>query len=361
MPVEIRLPKLGQTMEEATIVECCVSLGDKVRRGDILYEIETDKAAMEIESSADGFVKHIFIQPGQTIPVDAPVMILGGKDEQIPQGLIESLRKEIAAVAAEFEAAESETPGSGEVSETLAPQGLVGDIKLGATIPQSRAQKITAEKMLRSKREKPCFYLNVKADVTDLVELRTKLNGSGDVKISYNDFIIRVVALGLRKFPVMSGRLVEDTIELPESLNIALAVAAGQSLVTPVIKKVDEKDIMQIAREREQLVQKARDGKLCLRELEGACITISNLGDFGVDSFIPIVVPGQASILGVGRITDTCLPSDGDVVVRKLMSLTLSVDHKVANGAYAAQFLDFIKKTLEDVKAIYPDASEEGA
>jgi len=119
-------------------------------------------------------------------------------------------------------------------------------------------------------------------------------------------------------------------------------------LVAPILKDVDKKDVKQIARDSKALIEKARSNKLAPADLEGGCITVSNLGALGIDNFIPIVVPGQCSILGIGRITDTCVPDDGSILVRKLMNMTLSVDHKVTNGAYAAQFLDFVRKLLED-------------
>ena len=231
---------------------------------------------------------------------------------------------------------------------TTAPQAAV-EIKLGATIPLNRLQKITAERMLKSKREIPCFYLTVKVDVTDLVELRTKLNAAGNSKVAYNDFIIKAVAAGLEKFPIMTGQLVGETIQLVSTIDIGLAMSVPEGLIVPIVRNANKKTVAEIARDTQVLVEKARTNKLLLTDLEGGCITVSNLGAFGVESFIPIVVPGQCSILGIGQITDTCVPDDGSFTVCKFMTMTLSVDHKVANGAYAAQFLDFVRKYLEDM------------
>jgi pyruvate dehydrogenase E2 component (dihydrolipoamide acetyltransferase) len=222
------------------------------------------------------------------------------------------------------------------------------EVKLGDTIPLNRLQRITAEKMLKSKQEIPCFYLMVRADVTDLVALRAKMSESGDVKVSYNDFIMKAVAIGLEKFPIMTGQLAGDSIKLADAINIGLAITVPGGLIAPIVKDVNKKDIKQIARDSQSLIERARNNKLAPSDLEGGCITVSNLGAFGIDNFIPIVVPGQCSILGIGRITDTCVPDGGNILVRKLINMTLSVDHKVANGAYAAQFLDFIRKQLED-------------
>jgi len=190
--------------------------------------------------------------------------------------------------------------------------------------------------------------LTVKADVTELVELRNKLNKTSDVKVAYHDFIIKAIAAGLEKFPIMTGQSAGDTIQLAKAINIGLAITVPGGLVAPVVKDVNKKDIFQIARDSKALIEKARSNKLAPTDLEGGCITVTNLGAFAIESFIPIVVPGQCSILGIGRIIGTCMPDDGGIIVRKLMSMTLSVDHKVTNGAYAAQFLDFVKNLLED-------------
>ncbi|MBA7661707.1 Dihydrolipoyllysine-residue acetyltransferase component of pyruvate dehydrogenase complex [subsurface metagenome] len=219
---------------------------------------------------------------------------------------------------------------------------------LGATIPLNRLQKITAQRMLKSKQEIPCFYLTVKADVTDLVEFRTKFNQTSDIEVAYNDFIIRAVAIGLEKFLIMTGQLAGDKITLADGIGVGLAITVPGGMVAPIVKNVSKKDVAEIARDSRALIERARGNKLSLADLEGGCITISNLGAFGIDSFIPIVVPGQCSILGIGRITDACVPENDGFAVRKLMSMTLSVDHKVTNGAYAAQFLDFVRKLLED-------------
>jgi pyruvate dehydrogenase E2 component (dihydrolipoamide acetyltransferase) len=146
----------------------------------------------------------------------------------------------------------------------------------------------------------------------------------------------------------MTGQLAGEEIRLAETIGIGLAISVPDGLVAPIVKDVNKKDVRQIALDSQALVERARSNKLTPTDIEGGCITVSNLGAFGIDNFIPIVVPGQCSILGIGQITDTCVPNSGNILVRKLMNMTLSVDHKVANGAYAAQFLDFVKKMLED-------------
>ncbi len=368
MATEVRLPKLGKTMEEGAIVEYMVGVGDKVKKGDVIFEIETDKATIEVESPADGFVKHIIAEVGQTLPVAGLVLVLGEKGEKAGADFIKSLKGKATPITpAELPPAPSkQTPPAPKPPQ---PPASAAEVKLGAAIPLTEKQKITAQKMLQSKREVPSFYLTVRADVTDLVALRTKLNKTGDVhhvrnsignnmtqkgkisngvKISYNDFIMRAIAISLKKFPIMTGRLAGDTIHLADSIGIGLAIFVPDGLVAPVVKNVDKKDVPRIARDSTALAEKARNNKLTPADLEGGCITVSNLGAFGIGSFIPIVVPGQCSILGIGKITDTCVPDNGAFTVRRLMTMTLSVDHRIANGAYAAQFLDFVRKLLED-------------
>ncbi|MEN6578642.1 MAG: dihydrolipoamide acetyltransferase family protein [Phycisphaerales bacterium] len=407
MAKEINLPKLGQTMEEGTIVNCLVKVGDEVKRGDVLFEIETDKATLEMESPANGFVKCILAQMNQTLPVGAPLMVIGDKDEQVPQSFIAALTGGAAPVAAaaaavpaapvQAAAPEPEpsrpagkimvSPRAKKLAEDLGvnlatvkgtgPAGKITEMdirnaaqakpaaapaakptpaattpmaqaKLGSTVQLNRLQRITGERMLKSKQEIPCFYLTVRVDMTDLVAARAKINETGGVKVAFNDFIVKAVATGLEKFPLMTGQLAGNAIKLADAIHVGLAISVPDGLVAPLVKDVNKKDIRQVARDSQALIERTRADKLDLSDLEGGCITVSNLGAFGIESFIPIVVPGQCSILGVGRITDTCVPDNGNILVRKLMNMTLSVDHKVANGAYAAQFLDLVKKTLEN-------------
>ncbi len=414
MAKEIKLPQLGQTMEEGTIVNCLVKVGDPVKRGDVIFEIETDKATLEMESPADGFVKYILAQIDQTLPIGAPMMVLGDENEDVPQSFVDGLLG-VESTAAASDAAPAAAATAGPVQAEPAPEpakptgrimasprakklaqqlgvdlttlkgtGPAGKIteadirkaaeakpapatppaakpaaattapasqaKLGSTIALNRLQRITAERMLKSKQEIPCFYLTIRADVTELVALRSQMNETGDVKVSYNDFIIKAVATALEKYPIMTGQLADNAIKLADAIHVGLAISVTNGLVAPLVKDANKKDLKQIARDSQALIERARTDKLDLSDLEGGCITVSNLGAFGIDSFIPIVVPGQCTILGIGRIVDTCLPDNGNILVRKLMNMTLSVDHKVANGAYAAQFLDLVKKLMEDAK-----------
>ena len=350
MSQEIRLPKFGNTMEDGTIVSIRVNLGDEVRRGTALCDIETDKATMELESPADGFIKAIIAEAGRTVAVDAPLFVLGSKDEQVSKEFIDKLKiqaNEFLSVQKSAPVVTSRPPlvAAGPAASLNI---LVPHYQLGQKFMASPLQRDIAAKMLKSKREIPCFYLNLRVDVTELVAFREKINQTSDVRFSLNDFIVFAMAKALKQFPIMTGQLAGDSIKLAEHIGIGLAVAMPDGYLIPILKEVENKNLRQIAVESKILIEKAKSGKLPASEYEGGCITLSNLGAFGVESFIPIVVPGQCSILGVGKIMDSFIPINDTPVICKTMNMTLAVDHKVANGAYAAQFFEHIKKTLED-------------
>ncbi len=381
MATEVRLPQLGKTMEEGTIIRCLVKVADKVSRGDILFEIETDKATVEMESPDSGFVKAILVQEGQTVAVHEPLLILGDKDEQVPSSLADSIKKTRVSKSAEPITAAGESAAAvtqAEIAKAASASEAQEEYKLGQTVPLDRLQKLTGQRMLQSKQQIPCFYLMVWADVTGLVKYREQINQGSGLKVSYNDFIIRAAAMGLERFEIMTGQVEGEAIKLADSIGIGLAISVPGSVVAPVVKEANKKDVRQIAHDTAALIERAQAGKLSPDDLEGGCITISNLGAFGVESFIPVVVPGQCSILGVGAIMDTPVPAAssrlplrlapkdaaagdesrggrpdaGEMVIRKLMNVTLSVDHRITNGAYAGQFLDYVRKLLEDASGL---------
>jgi len=215
-------------------------------------------------------------------------------------------------------------------------------------IPLRRIQQTIGKRMLQSKQQIPCFYLESHADVTELMSMRRKLTRALKVKITLNDFIIRAIGLAVKEFPLMAGQLEGDMIRIAETVNVGLAIAAPQGLVVPVLRQVEKKTLAEIAAENSEFVNKARSNALKPDELTGACVTLSNLGVYGIDSFIAIVPPGQCGVVAIGNPTETCIPKDGDIAVRKMMSLNLSADHKIVNGTYAALFLDCIIQQLQN-------------
>ena len=210
---------------------------------------------------------------------------------------------------------------------------------LGKHIPLTRIQKLISQRMLASKHTQPCFYMTAKADVSKIAELRRSISKQLGVRISMNDFFIRAMAVSVEKFPLMAGIFKEDYIEIAETVNIGLAVAAPKGLVVPVIKNANSKSLADIAKETTELIEKARNNKLSLDELTGACLTLTALGMFGIDSFLAIPSPGQCSILSVGKIIEEIVLQDGKPSVIKTIEFGLSADHRIVTPDYAAEFL----------------------
>ena len=215
------------------------------------------------------------------------------------------------------------------------------------SIPLTRIRKLIGERMLRAKQSKPCFYIELKADVTELMGLRPRLSKSSGVKITSNAFFIRALALAVKEYPLMVGRLEGDNIKIAERVNVGFAVNAPQGLVVPVVKDADKITLAEIARLEKLLTEKARSNKLTLEEMQAETIALSNLGAYGIDSFIGIVPPPTSTILAVGNVVPTVVCEDGKTVMRKMTSLTLAVDRRVIDEVYAAQFLSFIKEQLQ--------------
>lgn len=217
----------------------------------------------------------------------------------------------------------------------------------------TRIQKLIGQRMLKSKRTKPCFYIESKVDTTDLIRLRPKLRKSLRVKITTNAFYIRALALAVEKYPLMAGKLDGDYIRIADSINIGFAVSAPQGLVVPVIKQANTKTLAQIARLEKTLTDKARSNKLTLEDMEAETVALSNLGVYGIDSFLGIVPPPASTILAVGNPIRTPVPDQHRIAKRKITSLTLAVDNRIIDEFYAASFLRLIKELLEDPQKMF--------
>jgi pyruvate dehydrogenase E2 component (dihydrolipoamide acetyltransferase) len=219
-------------------------------------------------------------------------------------------------------------------------------------IPLTRIQKLIGQRMLQSKYNKPSFYMEVEADVTELMAIRPLLRKSLGVKVTTNTFYIHALALGVEKYPLLAGRMNGDKIEIPDHVNIGFAVNAPQGLVVPVIRDAGRKTLRQIADEEQILTDKARDNLLTLADIEGETVALSNLGIYGIDSFFGIIPPPASVILSVGNILRKLVPIDGKPAVRRMVSLSLAVDGKEIIETYAAQFLIFIKEHLQNPKRL---------
>jgi len=430
---KITLPKLGQTVEEATIEKWHKAEGDTVAKGDVLCEITTDKATLEVESFYSGTLLKILAPEGEELAVGALIAVVGDAGDEIPEDMLaeggvapaEGVPVEAAEAASDKAAAPEAGPvaaqtaggrvkasprakrrarelgvalagirGTGpggriveadveaalvaasEVKATplahrlaaargvdlasVRPSGPGGKITkedvlsaaagaadAGEVSPLSAMRRIIAERMLQSKRTIPCCYLEMDADVTDLVALRAKLNAEGKPKIGFNDFVIKACAGALRLFSAVNSRWVEGGTERRREVNIGFAVALNEGLLVPVVRDADKKLLREIAAETADLAERARSKRLRPEEYQDGCMTISNLGMFGVRSFIPIVNPGESAILGLGLIEERVVSRQGKIDVRQIMTLTLSADHRLVDGAVGARFLETIRDALE--------------
>jgi pyruvate dehydrogenase E2 component (dihydrolipoamide acetyltransferase) len=241
--------------------------------------------------------------------------------------------------------------------DTPVSQSSPVDDPASTEMPASRIQRLIAQRMVASKRKKPCFYLETRADVTELLGMRHNLSKALGVKVTSNAFLIHALSLAARQYPLMVGRFVWQDLQDPaagavirvaDSINVGFAVSGPQGLVVPVVKNAQDKSLAAIAREEKVLTDRARSNRLTLDDLEDQTIGLSNLGAYDIDSFIGIVPPLVGAILAAGKINLAAVPQDGRAVVRRMMSLTLSVDHRVIHAEYAARFLQFLTEQLKD-------------
>ena len=219
-------------------------------------------------------------------------------------------------------------------------------------IALTRIQKLIGRRMLKSKQSKPCFYLEAKADVTELMALRPKLRKSFGVRITTNAFYIHILGLAAQEYPLVVGRLEDDEITIAECINVGFAVNAPQGLVVPVVKDAADKTLPEIACEEKLLTDKARDNKLTLEEIEGETIALSNLGAYGIDSFLGIVPPPVSTILSAGNVIPSVVCRDGEIAVRKILALSVAADRRVVDETYAAEFLNYIKDLLQNPQQV---------
>ena len=219
-------------------------------------------------------------------------------------------------------------------------------------VPLTHIQSLIGRRMLHSKQHKPCFYLSIKADVTELMGLRRKYSKVVSVRVATNDFCIRAMGLAMEKYTLMAGQFDGDHIQIAGSIDIGLAVAAPQGLVVPIVRNANKKPLPQIAKETAELINKARSNNLAPADMAGATITLTGLGMYGIDSFIAITSPCQCSILAMGKPTETIMPIDDNLVIRKMVGFTLATDHRIVNGNYAAGFLREIVHLLENPKKL---------
>jgi pyruvate dehydrogenase E2 component (dihydrolipoamide acetyltransferase) len=399
----VRMPRLSDTMTEGTVAQWHKKVGDPIAEGDLLAEIETDKATMEFESFQEGVLLHIGVEEGATAAVDSILAILGEKGEDVKVLLeadakpaqVAEVEKPVAVekvsvpapveipvtapVAAPVQT--SNTSGRTVASPlakrlaqekgldiaTIAGSGDGGRIikrdvdtyqapSVFASVnqeffteePVSQMRKVIARRLAESKFSAPHFYLSISVDMDNAIAARKAINALPDTKVSFNDLVVKACAMALREHPTVNSSWREDVIRRNQHVNIGIAVAVDDGLLVPVVRFTDTKSLTGISGEVKEYAQKAKDKKLQPADWEGSTFTISNLGMFGIDEFTAIINTPDACILAVGGIQQIPVVKDGLVVPGNVMKLNLSCDHRVVDGASGAAFLNTLKTYLQN-------------
>jgi pyruvate dehydrogenase E2 component (dihydrolipoamide acetyltransferase) len=410
----VYMPKLSDTMTEGVVASWIKNVGDTVKNGEIIAEIETDKATMEFESFYDGVLLYIGVETGKAAPVNAILAIIGNKEEDIsdlikasPAPTITSNEKIEVPAPAPTPAPKVEpviavpaqatviipqntstdrifasplakklalekgidisfVAGTGENGRIVkrdvdhyvpyngqqqAPKGNYVGVESFVDEPISQMRKTIAKRLAESKFTAPHFYLTMDIDMDVAIQTRKSLSAL-DVKVSYNDFVVKAVALALKKHPNVNSSWLGDVIRRNHHVHIGVAVAVEDGLLVPVIRFADGKSLSEISSEVKNLAGRAKTKKLQPSDWEGNTFTISNLGMFGIESFTAIVNPPDSCILAVGGIKEIPVVKNGQVVPGNVMKVTLSCDHRVVDGATGSAFLLTFKEYMENTIAL---------
>ena len=408
----ITMPRLSDTMEEGTVVVWHKQVGDTVKEGDILAEIETDKAVQEFESEYDGVLLYQGAKENEPAPVDTVLAIIGeagtdvsaiiangGKVAAPAQTSTQEVIEDEKPVVVELEVPQvqvsndrifasplaksiakdkginlAEVQGSGDqgrivkkdvenfqpTAKVEAPAEVKSEAKAVAApvqqyvtgedteIPNSQMRKVIAKRLAESKYSAPHYYLNVELDMDNAIEARKQLNTVPNTKVSFNDIVVKACAMAIRKHPAINTTWYDDKIVQHGNINIGVAVAVEDGLLVPVVKNTDQKSFSQISAEVKDYAGRARDRKLKADEMEKSTFSVSNLGMFGIESFTSIINQPNSCILSVGAIIEKPVVKNGQIVVGNTMKLTLACDHRTVDGATGAQFLQTLKMYIEN-------------
>ena len=404
----ISMPRLSDTMEEGTVASWFKKVGDDVEEGEILAEIETDKATMEFESFYSGTLLHVGLSEGDSAKVDSLLAIIGPSGTDISQHLTDNFDntkvdnnqksdiileekpeikevevKEVISKISENPVSDrifisplakklakdknidiSSIKGTGEngriiksdienykepavqaaTQTTLATED-VHDFK---EVGHSQMRKVIAKRLAESKFSAPHYYLNVELDMSETIAFRKQCNTIPDTKISFNDIIIKACAVALRNNPSVNSQWFDDRIRYNNFVNIGVAVGVDDGLIVPVLKNADKMSIAEISSSVKELAGLGRDKKLTPEMMQGSTFTISNLGMFGIESFTSIINPPNSVILSVGAIVQKPVVKEGEIVVGNTMKLTLACDHRVVDGLTGSKFLQALKPLIEN-------------
>ena len=400
MATNIVMPQMGYDMREGTVVKWYKGEGEEVARGEVIADIETDKATVEFEAYTSGVLRRIIADEGVSIPVGELIAVIAGADEvldEIPDSSSSGPEDSVTPVATtspeQNDVEETTAPvppqdtrlraspiarrlaqeknidlaaitGTGpggriteqDVLEFVAPVATSGQqpniepgVGSGDKVELSRMRQVIAKVTSDSKREAPHFYVTAEIDMGKAMEFRRDINDSfpADNRVSVNDLVLKASSIVLEQYPKFNGSFHENYLQLNSSINIGMAIALEAGLIVPGINDCGNKSLRQIAAASKDLVDRANNGTLRNEEYSGTTFSVSNLGMFDVDSFAAIIFPPHAAVLAVGTVRQQPVVKDGQITVGQVMKATLSTDHRVADGAEAAQFLVEIKKLLE--------------
>lgn len=401
---EVIMPKMGDGMEEGTLNEWLKKDGEKVKSGEVIGTIQTDKATLELEAPASGVLTGILLQAGGTVPVGKAIAAILKDGESLPSGWGSGSSTPAAPAAEAAPVAEAPATASAPVATTAVserikasplakkiakdrgidlaaitgsgPDGrIVQKDVLGATpgsapapaatkapafapiaasaedttFPLNKIRQITAKRTQESKQQVPHFYVTVEVDVEKILALREMFEEEESGKVSINDFVVKASALALRDMPQVNAAFQGDKLLIHGGVHIGIAVALEDGLTVPVVKNVDLKPLRQINAEVRDLAKRAKDNKLSMDELSGSTFSISNMGMLDVDNFFAIVNQPNAAIVAIASVRKRVVVNDeGEIEVRSKMNITGSFDHRVADGAIGAKFINVIKSYLEN-------------
>ena len=392
----INMPRLSDTMEEGTLAKWFKKVGDTVKEGEILAEIETDKATMEFESFHDGILLHIGIDEGSTAPVDSIIAIIGSKGEDIssllknadikvkeePKPEVKEEPKPVSnnnkpsdrilisplakSLAKEKGIDISSVKGTGDngriikrdidsfkpsnYSQFSQPSPQLTESSYET--PNSTMRKAIAKRLADSKFSAPHYYLNIELEMDNMISFRKQFIQTQNIKISFNDIIAKAVSLSLAKHPKVNSRWYDDKIIFNEHVHLGVAVAVDDGLIVPIVKFANSKDLPQINSEIKDFAERAKNKKLTPAEIEGSTFTISNLGMFGIESFTSIINQPNSAILSIGAIVQKPIIKNNEVVAGNTMKLTLACDHRTVDGATGSLFLKTLKEYVKNPVSI---------
>jgi len=368
MPDKITMPKLSDTMTEGRFISWKKSVGDHVDRGDVIAEVETDKANMEIESFGSGTLLEQRVNPGDTVPVGGVIGVIGEPDkksEEAPEAVevppVKEAEKEVASESAivkaspmvrrlarekgiDLEKVNGSGPGGRITQEDMDRAG--GKPPLTPQ-PLNRIRSAVARMVSESWRQIPHFTVTVAVEADEAEKIHREMKNAG-FEVSFNDLIIKATATTIAGYPLVNASFTQAGIERHDDINICIAVNLDDGVIMPVIKGCRELSVKEIAKLSRKLIDEARRGVISERDLSGGTFSVSNMGMLGVEEFSAVIYPPQGAILAVAAVLDDVVVKEGKVCASRVMRMTLSADHRLIDGAYAARFMAELKRVLEN-------------